>query len=332
MHGASKHGGHVCDVGGLVTRQAGGKMRKRFDRASYVVAMLAWAVAACIASAAEPTVPYVPTPQEAVERMLQMAKVGRQDFVIDLGSGDGRIVVTAAKKYGARGFGVDLNPVRIKESVDNAAKAGVSDRVAFYQRNLFETDLGEATVVTMYLLPRVNLELRPKLLELKPGTRIVSHDFNLDDWRPDETATINVRDKYGSGSGDGESSVYLWIVPAKVTGPWQWQLTVGGKPQAYELVLDQKYQAITGTVRVGGRSVKLQDAKLRGDRINFGFSAAVNGGTLKHEFAGRVAGGAIEGTVVLSGSRIQAQYEWNATRGVKTGEYPGAARLAASIQ
>jgi hypothetical protein len=135
------------------------------------------------AGAAEPSVPYVPTPQEVVERMLEIAKVGPQDYLIDLGSGDGRIVVTAAKKLGARGFGVDLNPVRIKESTESAAKAGVSDRAAFQQRDLFETDLSDATVITMYLLPRVNLDLRPKLLELKPGTRLVSHDFSMDDWK-----------------------------------------------------------------------------------------------------------------------------------------------------
>jgi ribosomal protein L11 methylase PrmA len=141
--------------------------------------------------AAEPTVPYVPTPQEVVDKMLAMAKVTPNDYLIDLGSGDGRIVVTAAKKYGARGFGVDLNPLRIREAVENAAKNGVSERAEFYQRNLFETDLGNATVITMYLLPRVNLELRPKLLELKPGTRIVSHDFDMGDWKPEQTLTVD---------------------------------------------------------------------------------------------------------------------------------------------
>src|SRR5476649_1536038 len=160
------------------------------------------------ALAAESSVPYVPTPQVVVDRMLQMAKITPQDYVIDLGSGDGRIVVTAAKKYGARGFGVDLNPVRIKESVENAAKAGVSDRVEFYQRNLFETDFSSATVITMYLLPRVNLDLRPKLLELKPGTRIVSHDFSMDDWRADESVSLEVDDKYGAGAGPGTSTIY----------------------------------------------------------------------------------------------------------------------------
>jgi hypothetical protein len=276
--------------------------------------------------AADPSVPYVPTPQDVVERMLEMAKVGAQDYLIDLGSGDGRIVVTAAKKYNARGFGVDLNPVRIKESTDNAAAAGVSDRVAFHQRNLFETDLSDATVITMYLLPRVNLELRPKLLELKPGTRIVSHDFDMGEWTADETVNMSVREKYGAAGG--ESSIYFWIVPAKAAGSWQWQLTVGGKPQAYELVLDQTYQTISGTVRVGGRSVRLQDAKLRGDQISFGFSAEVNGSPLKHAFSGRIAGNAIDGTVNVSGPRTQAQIEWVAARGVKSSA-AGAALLTA---
>jgi hypothetical protein len=292
-----------------------------------VRALVLLAVSGSLASvhAAEPTVPYVPTPQEVVERMLEMAKVGAQDYLIDLGSGDGRIVVTAAKKFKARGFGVDLNPVRIKESIDNAAAAGVSDRVTFHQRNLFETDLSDATVITMYLLPRVNLDLRSKLLDLKPGTRIVSHDFDMGDWRADETVTMSVREKYGSAGGD--SSVYFWIVPAKVAGSWQWQLTVGGKPQAYELVLDQKYQTISGTVRVGGRSVTLQDARLRGDQISFGFSTEVNGSPLKQWFSGRVTANTIDGTVNLSGPRTQAQVEWVAARGAKSSA-AGVVRLA----
>ena len=145
--------------------------------------------------AAEPRVPYVPTPQEVVERMLEIAKVGPHDYLIDLGSGDGRIVVTAARKYGTRGFGVDLNPERIRESNENARRAGVTDKVAFYQRDLFETSLGDATVITLYLLPQVNIELRPKLLELKPGTRLVSHDFDMGDWKADTYVTMDAKDK-----------------------------------------------------------------------------------------------------------------------------------------
>ena len=195
----------------------------------------------------------------------------------------------------------------------------------------FETDLGDATVITMYLLPRVNLELRPKLLELKPGTRIVSHDFSMDDWKPDQSVNMEVRDKYGSGSGAATSSVYFWIVPARVTGAWQWQLTIGGKPQAYAMGLEQKYQMISGTVRVGGHSVKLQDAKLRGDRISFSFSAQVNGSPVKHEFSGRVIDRTIEGAVNLSGSRTVGRIEWNATRGTQSGYSTRAVRLAAAV-
>lgn len=278
---------------------------------------LALGMATGVVLATEATVPYVPTPQEVVDRMLMMAKVTPSDYLIDLGSGDGRIVVTAAKKYGARGFGVDLNPVRIKEAVENAAKNGVSDRAEFYQRNLFETDLGNASVITMYLLPRVNLELRPKLLDLKPGTRIVSHDFDMDDWKPEETVHMDVKEKYGNSPGS--SSVYFWIVPARVGGAWQWQLNIGGKPQTYELTLEQKFQMLSGTLRVNGRVLKLTDAKLRGDQINFSAAADVNGAAMRHVFAGRVVGNAIEGSVALSGPRTQSQLEWSAVRGARAG-------------
>jgi hypothetical protein len=262
------------------------------------------------ARAADASVPYVPTPQNVVERMLEIAKVGAQDYVIDLGSGDGRIVVTAAEKYGARGFGVDLNPKRISEANDNARAAHVTDRVQFYQRDLFETDLTSASVVTMYLLPRVNLELRPKLLELKPGTRIVSHDFSMGDWKPEHHEQLEARDKYG-GSG-GLSDIYLWIIPAKVAGTWQSQLTVRGKPVDYELALEQQYQSVAGTARVGGHNVKLQNAKLAGDQLSFEFTADVGGAPLKHLFVGTVQGHNVNGTADLSGAKMQAKLDWTA--------------------
>ncbi len=275
------------------------------------VAALA-ALFAAPAWAAEPRVPYVPTPQEVVERMLEIAKVGPHDYLIDLGSGDGRIVVTAARKYGTRGFGVDLNPERIRESSENARRAGVTDKVAFYQRDLFETSLAEATVITMYLLPQVNIELRPKLLELRPGTRLVSHDFDMGDWKPDNYIKMDAQDKYG-GAG-GSSEVYFWIVPARVAGVWRWELPVSGKPLAYELTLEQKYQVITGSASVGGRAARLQDARLRGDEMRLVFTAEVNGSPVKHEFTGKVAGEAATGSARLSGARLQGQHEWNARR------------------
>ena len=242
----------------------------------------------------------MPTPQEVVERMLEIAKVGPDDYVIDLGSGDGRIVVTAAKKFGARGFGVDLNPTRIDEANANARTAGVTDKVAFYQRDLFETDLAQASVITMYLLPRVNLELRPKILDLKPGTRIVSHDFSMDDWKPDLHEELEAKDKYG-GSG-GRSDIYFWIVPAKVAGTWQSQLQVRGTSIPYEFTLAQQYQVISGSARVAGRNVQLQNAKITGDALSFDLTADVDGAPVKHTFTGRINGDAIMGTADLGGS------------------------------
>jgi hypothetical protein len=293
--------------------------------------LLSSLVPAAGAVAGEPSVPYVPTPQEVVERMLQVARVGPNDYVIDLGSGDGRIVITAARKYGARGFGVDLNPDRIRESNDNARKAGVTARVAFHHRDLFETDLGQATVITMYLLPRVNLELRPKLLELKPGTRVVSHDFSMDDWKPDVHVVMEASEKYG-GSG-GKSDIYFWVIPARAAGSWRWELPVAGKPLSYEAVLEQKYQMISGEVRAGGRGVKLQGARLRGEEIRFSFSAEIDGAPVRHEFNGRVSGDAVSGTVQLSGARLQRQLEWNARRAARAPAasretVPGSARSA----
>ena len=152
-------------------------------------------------------VPYVPTPQSVVDAMLSLAAVNKDDVVYDMGCGDGRIVITAAKKYGARGVGVDIDPDRIKEANANAKQAGVSDRVKFVEQDLFQTDFKGASVVTLYLLPDINLKLRPKLLsELKPGTRVVSHAFDMGDWKPDKTERV-----------DGDRTIYFWIVPEKKT-------------------------------------------------------------------------------------------------------------------
>ena len=294
-----------------------------------------WPLAMCAAMSnvwaadARPSVPYVPTPQAVVDRMLAMGRVTGQDYLIDLGSGDGRIVVTAAKKFGTRGFGVDLNPVRIDEANDNARRNKVVDKVAFYQRDLFDTDLSQATVITMYLLPRVNLSLRPKILELKPGTRIVSHDFDMGDWKADEHRRMDAADKF-SGAG-GDSDVYLWIVPAKIAGAWSMQLAVGGKPQTYDVSFEQKYQQVSGTARINGRAVKIDWAKLSGDELMFTLSAEVNGTVVKHEFSGRVTGNAMTGQVVLSGSRMAARVEWTAERAARTAATPPVAEERNSV-
>lgn len=163
--------------------------------------------------ARKPDVIYVPTPEEVVEEMLKVAKVGKNDVVYDLGCGDGRIVITAAKKYGARGIGVDIDPQRIKESNENAQKAGVADRVKFLQQDLFTLDFKDATVVTLYLLPQLNLKLRPKLLsELKPGTRIVSHAFDMGDWKPEQTMSVSSGDQV-------DRTIYYWVVPPRDAKP-----------------------------------------------------------------------------------------------------------------
>ena len=149
-------------------------------------------------------VPYVPTPQEVVDGMLQLAEVKTGDVVYDLGCGDGRMVITAAQKYGVRGVGIDINPERIQEAQENAKKAGVTDKVKFLEQDLFTANIAEATVVTLYLLPSVNLKLRPKLLQdLKPGSRVVSHSFDMEDWKPDKTIQVNGR------------NVYYWVIPAR---------------------------------------------------------------------------------------------------------------------
>jgi SAM-dependent methyltransferase len=262
--------------------------------------------------AAQPSVPYVPTPQVVVDRMLEIAKVGPQDYLIDLGSGDGRIVVTAAQKYGIRGQGVDLNPARIAEANVNARKAGVTDKVQFIQQDLFQTDLTPATVVTMYLLPNVNLELRPRLLQLRPGTRIVSHDFSMGDWEPEQHEELEAKDKYG-GSG-GRSDIYLWIVPARVAGIWKSEVQVRGKPVPYEFTLGQEFQNASGTARVAGQTVKLDNVKLHARALSFEFTADIDGMPIRHQFSGEVINNTIGGTADLSAARLQARSDWSAVR------------------
>jgi len=230
-------------------------------------------------------VPFVPTSDETVDRMLRMAGVGPKDYLIDLGSGDGRIVITAAKQFGATGFGVELNTDRWKLSLRNAEKEGVSDRVAFYQRDLFETDLSKATVLTMYLLPTVNLKLRPRILALRPGTRVVSHDFDMAEWMPDARADR------------GWTRVYLWIVPARVEGEWTWKQAVGKVVPQFSIELRQQFQMISGPAKIDNEPYWLTDARLRGEEISFTVIGDAGGLRIRHEYSGRVAGEAIKGTV-----------------------------------
>ena len=263
----------------------------------------AWAQAAAPAAAQfSYDVPYVPTPPVVVEEMLRLANVGPADFVIDLGSGDGRILIAAAEKFGARGIGVDLDPERIEESVYGAQLAGVSDRVAFERQDLFKFDISRASVVTMYLLPSVNLKLRPRLLkELKPGTRIVSHDFDLQDWQPDRKSTVR-------------KNVFLWIVPAQIGGRWRVSIALPAGERGYEIEFRQKFQEIDGLVRYDKKITGLWNARLSGDHISF--VVVDDSGPVETNlyFDGRVAGDAIEGVVRRGVGSGQRQIKWRANR------------------
>ena len=229
---------------------------------------------------------WVPTPQVLVEKMLDIAKVTSEDFVIDLGSGDGRTVITAAKR-GAWARGIEYNPNMVELSRRHAAAAGVSDRAEFIQDDLFEADLSQATVITMFLLTDINLRLRPILLELKPGTRIVSNTFDMGEWIPDEKA-LDIEDC------ESWCDALLWIVPANVEGMWK-------MPQG-ELFLSQEFQMVSGNLKTGKNIISISEGKLYGDQITFNAK--------DEEYSGRVNGNSIEGTVT-TGKRNN---KWNAKR------------------
>jgi hypothetical protein len=232
---------------------------------------------------------WVPTPEAVVEKMLEMAKVTPNDYVIDLGSGDGRTVITAAKKV-ARALGIEYNPDMVELSKRNAAKAGVSDKANFIKADLFESDFSQATVITMFLLPDINLKLRPKILTLKPGTRIVSNSFTMGEWTADETATV-------SEGCNTYCTAYLWIVPAKADG--RWQLAQG------ELTLKQEFQMLSGTLRSKTNTTSISNGRLRGEQINFTAGGA--------QYSGRISGNTMEGSVKSGGT----DGKWRATRPIQ---------------
>jgi SAM-dependent methyltransferase len=258
-------------------------LRSAIERA-LVSIILAAVVAAGGAGAASPAraqtpkldVPYVPTPQEVVDKMLEMAAVRGDDFLVDLGSGDGRIPITAAKRFGTRGFGVDLNPERVREAVANAKSEGVTDKVQFVEGDLFKTDFSQASVLTLYLLPSVNLRLRPVILDvLKPGTRVVSHAFHMGDWHADRIEMVDHRE------------IYFWIVPAKVEG--KWQVSAGG--QSFPVAFTQTFQYLAGFAMIDGKPQPIGRGQVQGARVSFEVTL---GGQTKR-FEGRVTGNRIEG-------------------------------------
>jgi SAM-dependent methyltransferase len=247
-------------------------------------------------------VPFVPTPQVVVDEMLRLAGVTAKDVVYDLGSGDGRIVITAARKFGARAVGVELDDHLIYQSEEAARRANVQERVKFLQQDFFKTDFSQATVITMYLLPGVMRKLRERMLRLKPGTRLVAHDFDFEDWRPDVRTTIR-------------KNVFLWIVPAQAAGRWRVRVPLPGNALAFEMELRQKYQELDGFTRIAGQPNGLWEAKLEGERIRF---VVVDSRDRDDEstlyFDGGVSGASMEGEGVRNVGNQQSRFTWRAVR------------------
>jgi len=247
-------------------------------------------------------VPFVPTPQIVVDEMLRLANVGASDVVFDLGSGDGRIVISAATKFGARATGVELDDHLIYQSEESAQQAKVTDRVKFLQQDFFKTDFSAASVITLYLLPGVMKRLRGRMLQLRPGTRLVAHDFDFDDWRPDVKTTIR-------------KNVFLWVVPAPVQGRWQIRLDLPGDPFGFEVEVRQKYQELDGVVKMEGPPGGLWETKLEGDRIRF---VVVDARDRDNEaslyFQGTVSGKTMQGEGTRGVGGRLARFKWQATR------------------
>lgn len=210
---------------------------------------------------AQDEVPFITTPDKVTLAMLELAQVGPNDHVIDLGSGDGRIVITAAKRFGARGLGVEIVPDLVRQSRENARAAGVAERVEFREQDLFATDLAPATVVTLYLLPEINLQLRPRLLALPAGTRVVSHDWDMGDWAPERSVTLDVPDK--TIGRDKRSTVHRWTVPARVEGLW---CSAGAS-----LRIEQRFQQFSAVLHTAARKhapAMVFDGRIAGSRLD----------------------------------------------------------------
>ena len=249
-------------------------------------------------------VPFEPSEMEVVGEMLKISQVNKDDVVYDLGCRDGRIVITAVQKTGARGVGVDLDPQRIQESVENARRAGVAERVEFLRQDLFQTDFRQATVVMLYLWPEVNLRLRPKLLkELKPGTRVVSHSHDMGNWETDKTITAPNGHK-----------VHFWVIPANVGGIWEWDMPGSKEKQRWVLRLQQQFQKVQGTLQAESREIPLKDLEVKGAWLQFSAENEVKGQTQKIRFIGRVKDHLLEGTLEETDAGAPFKQNWIARR------------------
>jgi SAM-dependent methyltransferase len=254
-----------------------------------------------------PDTPFVSTPTPVVSAILALAGVTSDDVVYDLGSGDGRLVIAAARDFAARGVGVEIDPKLVDRSTENAYRVGVADRARFIWEDLFKVSVTEASVITLYLLPEVNLKLRPKLLaELRPGARIVSHDFSMGEWVADRVERVKGPER--------EHVLYYWVVPAAVDGEWRWTADGPGGAASYQLRLRQRFQNVTGMLVVNDGVSLVRDATLTGDRLSFTVVTETGARIVAMRFAGRVTGDRVSGTVdVDEGGRVQRR-EWLATR------------------
>jgi hypothetical protein len=249
--------------------------------------------------------PYVPTPQAVVDAMLELAKVGPRDFVIDLGSGDGRIVLTAAQRYSARGVGIDIDPELVQQSNSEAQRRGLAERVTFKEQDVLQANIEEATVLTLYLLPGMMQSLQTKLMrELKPGTRIVSHDFSFGDWKADRETTIDIPEKYGT-VGQWKSTLFYWVVPARVQGAWEIRMPAAVS-EAVAVTFAQHYQNIDGTAAVRNKRVPIADGKLDASRVRFKLPV----GGVPYELHGVVEGDRMSGEATHAGRTLT----WSAVR------------------
>jgi len=271
---------------------------------------------ACLIAAATPLCaqerfsPFVPSDQENVDRMLKLVGLKDDDVVMDLGSGDGRIVLTAARmNRKLRGFGVDVDEKLVQDANARAASLGVADRVQFLHQNAYDADIGKATVIAMWLWPEFQRMLRPHILaRARPGTRVITNLWDLGNWWPPDVEDMN------------GPRVAMWVVPARVDGYWNWQLTVEGRPVTYAAILEQRFQQVEGVARTGKRRELLQDVKLRGEDISFAYGVTVDGvGFVRHAYSGKVRGDVMEGTVTLTlppNHDKSFEIPWRATRGV----------------
>jgi methyltransferase family protein len=272
-------------------------LRKQFSMRSLVIVFLLLSPRASFAQELS-KLPYVPTPQVVVDEMLKLANVTAKDFVVDLGSGDGRMIITAARTFKANGLGVDIDAKLVELSNKQAKTDGVDDRAKFIEQDMFKADISKATVVTLYVLPDFMEKLRPKLLsELKPGTRIVAHDYYMSDWHPDRQFSLTVPEKV-KANGTDKAYLYLWIVPSIVGGSWRMDFDVGGATrQLIALAIDQRYQILNAAAENIMGPMKIDNALLRGDQISFDLSV----GASRYRFTGKITDEKMEGTAVTPG-------------------------------